>query len=201
MQPDVSRDWFHYPLPVIFKNNKSKSSKNEHTCKHGVDPNIVTTTMGNTCFNDYALLKQTNDLPLYSLKGEFRCKVVDVYDGDTVTIVIYNKGGYEKHKLRMYGYDSPEMKPSVSDPNRDEIIAQAKLAKQFIEERVLNEICVFTSMGYDKYGRLLGHLYTTKYLKKDVHINALMLAEGHGYAYTGGTKRTGSVPKSTSVVV
>jgi endonuclease YncB( thermonuclease family) len=153
--------------------------------------------MGNICFTDHTLLKQTNDLPLYSLKGRFRCKVVDVYDGDTVTIVLYNRGEYEKYKLRLHGYDSPEMKPPVNAPNRDEIIVRAKAAKQFMEERVLNKICILKlTLDTDKYGRLLGNLYTiTKITRtKDVHMNALMLAEGHGYAYTGGTKRT-----STSV--
>ena len=67
--------------------------------------------MGNCIFIDCCLKCKTNDLELYKLKGNFRAKVVDVYDGDTVTIVIFNKCGFEKHKLRMYGYDSPEMKP------------------------------------------------------------------------------------------
>ena len=73
--------------------------------------------MGNII--DCCLSCQTNKLELYSLQGNFRAKVVDVYDGDTITIVIFNKFSFEKHKLRMYGYDSPEMKPKLNKENRD----------------------------------------------------------------------------------
>ena len=140
--------------------------------------------MGNTLCCHICLNKQTNELELYKLKGNFRCKVVDVYDGDTVTIVLYNKFGYEKHKLRMFGYDSPEMKPRLNIANRDNEIKKAKQAKQYLSNIVLNKIVIFESMGYDKYGRLLGKLF----VKQD-EINALMVREGHGYPYYGGTKK------------
>lgn len=145
--------------------------------------------MGNTfCFNP-CLSYQTNELPLYKLKGNFRCKVVDVYDGDTVTIVLFNKFGFEKHKLRMYGYDSPEMKPKRDLPNREEEIKKAKEAKKYLSDLVLNKIVKFESMGYDKYGRLLGKLYILNYCSEQ-EINQLMVDLGYGYPYFGGTKKT-----------
>jgi endonuclease YncB( thermonuclease family) len=140
--------------------------------------------MGNTPCCDICLNKQTNEMKLYKLKGNFRCKVVDVYDGDTVTIVLYNKFGYEKHKLRMFGYDSPEMKPRLNIANRDNEIKKAKQAKLYLSNIVLNKIVTFESMGYDKYGRLLGKLFV-----KQQEINALMVSTGHGYPYYGGTKK------------
>lgn len=143
--------------------------------------------MGNSIFCDICLGRQTNDLPLYELVGNYRCKVVDVYDGDTVTIVLYNKFSYEKHKLRMYGYDSPEMKPRLDKENRDDEIRKAKLAKEFLTDLLLNKIVEFESMGYDKYGRLLGKLYIINYCDKQ-EVNMLMIDKGHGYAYFGGTK-------------
>ena len=143
--------------------------------------------MGNSIFCDICLGRQTNDLPLYELVGNYRCKVVDVYDGDTVTIVLYNKFSYEKHKLRMYGYDSPEMKPRLDKENRDDEIRKAKLAKEFLKDLLLNKIVEFESMGYDKYGRLLGKLYIINYCDKQ-EVNMLMIDKGHGYAYFGGTK-------------
>ena len=144
--------------------------------------------MGNTCCCDPCLSRQTNNLELYKLKGNFRCKVVDVYDGDTVTIVLYNKLGYEKHKLRMYGYDSPEMKPRLNSPNREEEIKKAKAAKQYLSDLVLNKIVKFESMGYDKYGRLLGKLYILN-ICSEQELNQLMIDLGHGYPYHGGTKK------------
>ena len=144
--------------------------------------------MGNTICCYPCLIRQNNNLELYKLKGNYRCKVVDVYDGDTVTIVLLNKLGYEKHKLRMYGYDSPEMKPKLNHPNRDEEIRKAKEAKKYISDLILNKIVEFESMGYDKYGRLLGKLYLLNCCSK-VELNQLMIDKGHGYSYHGGTKK------------
>ncbi len=42
---------------------------------------------------------------------KFKCKVVNVYDGDTCTVVFRHRGKLEQHSVRMLGYDSPEMKP------------------------------------------------------------------------------------------
>ena len=142
--------------------------------------------MGN--FIDCCLIYQTNELELYSLKGNFRAKVVDVYDGDTITIVIFNKFGFEKHKLRMYGYDSPEMKPKLHIENRDNIIYKAKQAKEFLSNLILNEIVEFESMGFDKYGRLLGKIFINNYCSRQ-DVNQLMLDSEFGYAYFGGTKK------------
>lgn len=145
--------------------------------------------MGNTFCCNLCLYYQTNKLPLYKLEGYFNCKVVDVYDGDTVTIVLFNKLSFEKHKLRMYGYDSPEMKPKRDLPNRDQEISKAKQAKKYLSDLVLNKILKFESMGYDKYGRLLGKLYIVNNCSKQ-EINQLMIDLGHGYPYYGGTKQT-----------
>ena len=131
-------------------------------------------------------------MPLYELKGNFRCKVVDVYDGDTVTIILFNKLGYEKHKLRMYGYDSPEMKPRLDFPNREEEKQKAILAKNYLSELILNKIVEFESMGYDKYGRLLGKLYKLNTFTNKIELNQLMINQGHGYPYFGGTKKLSS---------
>ena len=148
--------------------------------------------MGNCLFIDCCLKYKTNDIELYKLKGNYRAKVVDVYDGDTITIVIFNKCGFEKHKLRMYGYDSPEMKPKLDVPNREQEIIKAKAAKRYLSDIVLNNIVEFESMGFDKYGRLLGKIYKLDYCSK-VDLNQLMIDNGHGYPYFGGTKQTNKI--------
>ena len=138
------------------------------------------------------LVQHTNDsLPLYRLHGAFSCKVVDVYDGDTVTIVLYNKGAFEKHKLRMYGYDSPEIKPRLDVVDRAAIIVRARAAQAFLAARVMDKICEFRSMGFDKYGRLLGTLHDL-----EGNLSEYMLAAGHGVVYTGGTKAPAIRPPS-----
>jgi len=163
------------------------NSEITHTFDNLNDNHEIKTTNENDKLMEL-LKEQTNDLPLYSLKGSYCCKVVDVYDGDTVTIILINRGQFEKYKLRMYGYDSPEMKPLKSITNREEIKNKAKIAKDFLSILVLNKICEFKSMGNDKYGRLLGNLYI-KINDNNICINELMIKTNHGYPYTGGTKK------------
>ena len=57
---------------------------------------------------------ETNIRPIYKIIGKYNAKVVDVYDGDTITVSIINNCTIQKHKLRMLGYDSPEMKPRLN---------------------------------------------------------------------------------------
>ena len=79
---------------------------------------------------DYLFKIDDKSLPLFNLNGHRTFgKVVDVYDGDTCTIVLKWEGKYRKFKCRCYGYDSPEMKPRLNVENREEIISKAKLAR------------------------------------------------------------------------
>jgi len=130
------------------------------------------------------LRNKTNSVNLYKLTGYYTCKVVDVYDGDTITITILNNCIIQKYKLRMYGYDSPEIKPKKSLENRNIEIANAKKAKDFLKELVYDKICTADLMGFDKYGRLLGTLFSNK-----INVNKYMVENGHGYEYFGGTKK------------
>jgi len=143
------------------------------------------------CISDYYLNKRHNEnTELYSLKGVvIRAKVVDVYDGDTCTVIFKLNGRYEKHKVRMYGYDSPEMKPSRLDPNRDEIKRKAIYSKQMLKKKILNKIVKLECNKWDKYGRLLGTIYMKSFFfKKEENINDWMLDNNLGKPYFGGKK-------------
>lgn len=146
--------------------------------------------MGN-CISDHYLSKTTNDIPLYSMKEQvYRAKIVDVYDGDTCTVVIKQYNKYMKYKIRMLGYDSPEMKPSLQKENREAEIESAKIAKQALKDQIDNQIVILHCDKFDKYGRLLGTIYTTgSYCKHSLNINQWMIDNGYGYEYYGGTKK------------
>ena len=71
-----------------------------------------------------------NKTPLFSLEDKVKlCKVVNVYDGDTCKVVFRLNNQIHRWNIRMDGYDTPEMRPSKSKPNRDEEIKAAKAAK------------------------------------------------------------------------
>ena len=131
-----------------------------------------------------------NDTPLFSLDGNFvECKVVDVYDGDTCKVVFPLNQKMYRWNVRLTGYDTPEMRPPRSQENRDQEINAARLARDFLKSKVMNDDqLVFIKCGeFDKYGRLLGTLFINQ--EDEVSVNDLMIQNGHGYAYDGGTKR------------
>lgn len=89
----------------------------------------------------------------------------------------------------MYGYDSPEMKPSKKIPEAErEIIKQnARIAKKRIEDLILDKCVYLYCMEFDKYGRLLGNIKLDHNDEKTV--NDIMINEGYGYPYYGDIKQ------------
>ena len=146
-------------------------------------------------FND---LKSTTNLdklgefdkktPKFTLKNTFKiCKIVDVYDGDTVRGVFEHNGQYNKWTIRMYGYDSPEMRPSKKLENRDEIKMKAKESRDYLKSKILNKTVFLHCLNFDKYGRVLANIYSEEFGEKS--INDHMVEMNYGYPYFGGTKK------------
>ena len=163
--------------------------------------------MGICQSTDNVLKEATNDIPFFDFKDKkFKVKVVDVYDGDTCTVVFRYNNELVKYKVRCAGYDSPEMKPSKDLPNREEHIEKAIIARNYLINRITDLNLDTTSYskaqikeqfitnrklvkmecnGLDKYGRLLGVFYVD-----GININDEMISKKHGYPYNGGTKET-----------
>lgn len=137
-------------------------------------------------------------------------RVISIYDGDTITCAVALDGVIRQYKVRMYGYDSPEMKPSLKNPNREAEKVAAVAAKEYLAGLIMGKIIVikFEPPSFDKYGRLLVTVYyqqpevnqcfwilslfQTKesYIKNATNINEHMVNQGHGVYYDGGTKST-----------
>ena len=153
------------------------------------------------------LKKLDDNIELFDLKNmEYNAKVVDVYDGDTCSIVIRLNNNWTKFKLRALGYDTPEMKPPKDAKNRDELINIAIKSRNYYTSRITNcsvdldkhyskkemkellknntKLVRVKSHGWDKYGRFLGEIYVDK-----VNINNEMVEKKYGYSYDGGTKQ------------
>ena len=147
--------------------------------------------MGN-CFRKqtntitHRLINSTIDnTPIFDFKGEDRlCKVLIVYDGDTFTGAICLEQTIFQFKVRMYGYDSPEMRPSKNLENREKIKYDAVKAKNALSNKILNKIVLAKIQGFDKYGRLLANI---EYSGEDV--NKYMIDSGYGVEYFGGKKQ------------
>lgn len=123
--------------------------------------------------------------PDFSFQGrQFLAKVVDVYDGDTCRVVFVYGGAPVQYCARMAGYDSPEMRPPVADPNREAVKRAAVAARAALLSRVADDLVTIDCGPFDKYGRVL----VTMRDRAGEDLNAWMVREGHGKPYDGGRK-------------
>ena len=141
-----------------------------------------------------------NQFPKYRLTGEYVAKVVKVYDGDTITVVFKTgkKDPFYQWSVRMYGYDSPELRPSKKKDysesrfkDRNDEVYYAKQARDHLAELVLDKLVLLQIIPNedDKFGRLLCNVFHYPIQNEKNCVNAEMINAGHGYEYFGGTKR------------
>lgn len=126
----------------------------------------------------------TKATPEFSLDGmTCLCKVVDVYDGDSIKVVFFVNNILYRWSLRLFGINTPELRPSRSIENRDEIIQKAKESRDFLK----NELEKYDNMIYikchdfDKYGRVLAEIFPNKTL--DYSFNQMLLDTNHAVVY------------------
>jgi len=122
-----------------------------------------------------------------------RAKVVDIYDGDTLTLVFRYGGKLQQHSCRMLGYDSPEMKPPKSDPGRDKEIKAANEAKVALSNIIADKVVRIKCGDFDKYGRILVTIWVKpgscrSCCLRRMNVNEWMIENGYGNPYSGGTK-------------
>jgi len=123
---------------------------------------------------------QINDLKHFVPKIK-QCKVIKVYDGDTITVAAFLKGDPECYnfQVRLNGMNSPEMKGSSENEKKHAIISRNALSDQ-----ILNQIITLDVKGNEKYGRLLADvLYNGK------NMNEWIVQNGYAVKYDGGTKK------------
>lgn len=98
------------------------------------------------------------------------CKVLDVYDGDTVTLCFPFNGKFYKDRCRLYGINCPEIR------TRDKIEKQnGYTSRNWLISRVLNKTVYVQFYGKDKYGRLLVSIYET--LEDEFSVNNRMITQ------------------------
>lgn len=120
----------------------------------------------------------------FSFEGEeFDAKVIDVYDGDTVTLAVnkFASGLFFNVKCRLFGIDSAEIRTKNKEEKKF-----GYEAKQFLSNLVLNKIVkVKCSKKKDKYGRaVLGTLFID-----NTNVNQLLVDKGFAYEYFGDKKK------------
>lgn len=135
--------------------------------------------MFSDCCND--------NTPWLSLKGiQSKCKVIDVYDADTITIIIPFNDKLYKVKCRLLGIDSAEKRTKNKDEKKVSLEATEWLSNLIKDKEI------WVKCGdWGKYGgRMLGTIYMDyKDIEKDNSINNRIVEEGYAYKYNGKRKR------------
>jgi endonuclease YncB( thermonuclease family) len=145
----------------------------------------------NTEYEKFKNIIDHKDIPYFTFKNKiFYAKPCNIYDGDTFSIIFDFRGEIMKYRCRCMGYDSAEMKPKKSDPNRDYEKELAHKAKErFIELLTKHETGMIKveCLDFDKYGRILVNVWNC--VNDDgKSINDIMIEEGYGKPYEGGHK-------------
>jgi micrococcal nuclease len=110
------------------------------------------------------------------------CKVIKVYDGDTITVATKLHETFPVHRfsVRLSGIDTPELRTSNENEKK-----RAYIAKKYLEDKILNQTVVLDNIATEKYGRLLATVYYN-----GVDINKEMIENTYAVSYTGGKKTT-----------
>ena len=129
---------------------------------------------------------ETTDAPTYDFT---ECKVVKVYDGDTITIAVIDNGKLVSYPVRIHGIDCAEIRGGTIESK-----AKANEAKKFTENAVLNKIVNINVLNgrrinnrivKEKYGRLLAEIYY-----EDKCLSKELLKANLAVKYDGGTKQS-----------
>jgi len=127
----------------------------------------------------------------------YNAEVIRVVDGDTVIAnVDVGFDMWKKCNIRLYGIDSPETR--TRDLNEKKAGNEAKSRLIELLEANDNKF-VLDSKGLDKYGRVLGILFTGYHnvlpwedskesRPVKMSLNDLLVIEGHAVEYHGGRK-------------
>jgi micrococcal nuclease len=117
-------------------------------------------------FSIYAFLSNTSSAQDFDL-------CTKVIDGDTIVVEIDGK----KEKVRLIGVDTPETVHPQKPVER-----YGKEASAFTRRMVENKLVrlEYDWQKRDKYGRLLAYVY----LEDGAFLNAEIIKQGYGFAYT-----------------
>lgn len=129
--------------------------------------------------NVYVEDLNVDEYSLANYRYTYAAKVVSVYDGDTIRVII-NLGfgvtfnGYDGRgvQIRLFGIDTPEL--------RGEEREEGLVVRDWLREKILDKEVILKSIKdkKGKYGRYLADIYI-----EDVHINGELIEMGYDEEY------------------
>jgi endonuclease YncB( thermonuclease family) len=131
--------------------------------------------------------------PLFALPTNvpIPAKVLEVYDGDTLTVAVeVFPATFRSFRMRLDGVDTPELHPPLSAPGREKLVAAAQAARRYLHGLVADAVVFIVISGVEKYGRQLGRVYLDEEGQPGQCVNDLILVNGFGRHYEGGSRQT-----------
>lgn len=144
-----------------------------------------------------------SETPFFTLNGVTDyARVIEVYDGDTITIVMKVHETFLKFKCRLMDIDTCEIRSNndknkelglkarnrliqlITDKQVDEISSKKEISS-FLEDDVY--IIYVHCFGYDKYGRVLVHCYKNNDMNAK-SFSHILVEEKLAYFYQGDKK-------------
>jgi micrococcal nuclease len=116
---------------------------------------------------------------------EYKVKVIEVIDGDTIDVAIDLGFDISTNKrIRLSGIDCPESR--TTDLHEKKLGLEAKeYLKQLVGTASNVVVKTLPADTYEKYGRVLGKLYIDSSV---ISVNELMVSRGYAWSYDGGAK-------------
>jgi len=111
------------------------------------------------------------------------CKVIKVYDGDTITVAskLYTPDSpVYRFSVRLAGIDTPEIHGSTKE-ERDAAI----VSRDVLSNLIMGKIVFLKNVQYEKYGRLLADVYLG-----ELYLNQYLVDNKYAVPYDGGKKQT-----------
>lgn len=149
---------------------------------------FVKTRQAIPTFHDVVNKQQTKKFVLPITEA----KVIDVYDGDTVTIGFNLPGDNTVYRtsVRLIGIDCPEKKIPVKEQNLPHRISERTLNKivtERVKELLLGKIVRVTDNETEMYGRLLANLHVDT-PNGSICVSEILLKERMAVPYQGKKK-------------
>lgn len=143
----------------------------------------------------------------FSLNGK-ECfgRVIDIYDADTMTVIIPLFGAYYRYSVRLLGIDTPEMKSKILENKQRALRARNTVlqwvlpaaridieraySRKEIQDMLEKEVTLvwLKFHEFEKYGRVLADVYMD--FQSEESFSQRLIREGWAYSYNGGSKLT-----------
>ena len=119
---------------------------------------------------------QRQDLITFNLYNyKTTAKVVDVHDGDSIEVIFDFEGQFLKVKVRMYGYDSINIRRPKNEENRVEMKEKAIKIRDELRKQILDKVVNIQFKKWDKYGRIKAIIHMD-----ELNINEWMIENNNG---------------------